>query len=372
MLCHPEAAEPSPDVAAIVEELWPRAHRRSALAGKLERLLSVWLLNCFEHSEEPVGFSTFFLPSFLSHSCRPNCMWHYKADDFVLRARQDIAEGDEVTVSYLAEESLVESTASRRAQLLATKHFICCCGACQAPLDRARGFVCLSCRDGEIFLDVSSAAGLPTASANGACSQCGFLADSSQVAALCAQEAQVEHFVQEWDRRAGRAAPDTYLTDALALRLQANLEGLFSPSHWLRDRTTRHLTAYYEATGRADLALPLATRNADFLQEAYPGCSALRAWALETQGDLQLRLAGFRLVGPSGVEAPGGLQAEQLAGLWREVGPVYAEALETLRVLFGEDHEFYTTMQEKCGSLARATRQAGTTKPARSKANRAR
>lgn len=27
--------------------------------------------------QEPVGFSTFFLPAFISHDCRPNCMWHY-------------------------------------------------------------------------------------------------------------------------------------------------------------------------------------------------------------------------------------------------------------------------------------------------------
>ncbi|CAE7319895.1 unnamed protein product [Symbiodinium sp. CCMP2592] len=75
MLFHPEPQAPSEDCKAIVNEFWsglgPAA--KAALGLKLESLLAVWLLNCFEHSEEPVGFSTFFLPAFVSHDCRPNC-----------------------------------------------------------------------------------------------------------------------------------------------------------------------------------------------------------------------------------------------------------------------------------------------------------
>ena len=41
-------------------------------------------------SQEPVGFSTFFLPAFISHDCRPNCMWHYEGDSFILRARTEV------------------------------------------------------------------------------------------------------------------------------------------------------------------------------------------------------------------------------------------------------------------------------------------
>lgn len=364
LLCQPEVSETSPDINALTEDLWSGASqsRRRAVSGKLERLLAVWLLNCFEHSEDPVGFSTFFLPSFLSHSCRPNCMWHYNGDDFVLRAREDIAANEEVTVSYLSEEALLSSTASRRRQLEVTKHFVCYCERCTMPLDQVRGFTCPSCKAGEIFLDVSGPA--PAPSSDGACNQCGFLANSAQVAQLCAQEAKVEELMQDWDRRAVNATPDMYLTDASALRLEMNFEALFSPHHWLRDRAGRHLVAYYEATDRNDLALPLAKRCVEFTMETFPGYSALHAWALETQGDLLLRLEGFLVAGPT-MEAPIGAPPEVLGRAWRAVGPIYAEATTTLSTLFGEDHDFHVTMKDKYETLAQATKSGHSSGPKR-------
>lgn len=362
LLCCPETHEASADVIALVGEFWPRAGDTQAVATKLERLLAVWLLNCFEHSEEPLGFSTFFLPSFLSHNCRPNCMWHYEHDDFVLRAREDIAAGDEITVSYLAEESLLESTEGRRAQLEATKHFTCHCQTCEAPLDASRGFRCLRCKDGEIFLctddDPATGGGL----ACSMCQQCGFRANAKQAANIRDQESQVEELVQEWDRKSACAGPDVYLTDSVALRIETNLASFFSLHHWLRDRASRHLITYYEAIGRADLALPLAAQCAEFTIETYPGCSALHAWALETQGDLRLRLEGFKISDPSGVEAPPGLAAERLAQVWREVGPVYMQATEVLATLFGGEHTFHTAMRDKYDALGRATRRSSGTR----------
>eukprot|EP00437_Effrenium_voratum_P024898 CAMPEP_0181409962 /NCGR_PEP_ID=MMETSP1110-20121109/7093_1 /TAXON_ID=174948 /ORGANISM="Symbiodinium sp., Strain CCMP421" /LENGTH=427 /DNA_ID=CAMNT_0023532493 /DNA_START=33 /DNA_END=1313 /DNA_ORIENTATION=+ len=285
MLFHPEPQAPSEDSLAIVEEFFPGGQ----LALKLERLLAVWLLNCFEHSEEPVGFSTFFLPAFVSHDCRPNCMWHYEGDSFIMRARRDITAGEEITVSYLAEESLLESIASRRSQLEATKHFLCNCRTCSMTLDPVRGFRCLGCGEGEIFFEEGA-----RPAALGACRRCGFMATPSQAQQLAAQEMRVEEYVQEWDRKDGAGA---FLNEDNAKRLESNMAQLFSKKHWLRDRVARHLLAYYEAAGEAAEALILAKRCVDFAAEVYPGFSALHAWSLETQGDLELRLAGF-LVGP--------------------------------------------------------------------------
>ncbi|CAE8610232.1 unnamed protein product [Polarella glacialis] len=221
MLFHPAADSPSKDILAIVQEFWAQAptSQRGSVAAKLERLLGVWLLNCFEHSEEPVGFSTFFLPSFVSHDCRPNCMWHYEGDSFVMRARKAIAAGDEITVSYLAEEALLESTASRRTQLEATKHFLCNCGTCSATLDLVRGFACPGCKEGEVFLDVRGER--PASAAQGACRRCGFLPDARQVSDLAEQEARIEELVQEWDRRMGKTGtgPENLLTDAIVSSL---------------------------------------------------------------------------------------------------------------------------------------------------------
>eukprot|EP00439_Symbiodinium_sp_Y106_P060727 s913_g9.t1 len=245
-------AAPSEDCKAIVNEFWsglgPAA--KAALGLKLESLLAVWLLNCFEHSEdldlggEPVGFSTFFLPAFVSHDCRPNCMWHYEGDSFVMRARRDIPQGEEITVSYLAEESLLESTASRRSQLEATKHFLCNCATCSQALDPVRGFRCPGCRKGDLFLEMVMGSLQP--STQGACGVCGFLPTEAQAKEMIDQEAR--RCVQEWDRKVNNAA--TYLPQDsadTALRLEKNMAGLFADGHWLRDRVARHLVSFYEA-----------------------------------------------------------------------------------------------------------------------------
>eukprot|EP00434_Breviolum_minutum_P033173 symbB.v1.2.029353.t1/scaffold3203.1/size61338/2 len=334
MFFHPEPQMPSEDVLHIIEEFWgPDAPR--ALPLKLESLLAVWLLNCFEHSEEPVGFSTFFLPAFISHDCRPNCMWHYEGDSFILRARCDISEGEEITVSYLSEESLLESIESRRAQLEATKHFLCNCNTCSLSLDPVRGFRCLGCQKGEIFFEFADQMRPCVA---GACRLCGFLATSAQANELVTQEAKVEECVQEWDRKEGTAA--AYLTQDVARRMEDHLAQLFSDKHWLRDRVGRHLVAYYEAAGDAKTALRFAERCAHFTSEVYPGFSALQAWSLETQGDLQLRLGGFA-VGPDSVEGPGDLKVVE------EVCSIYDSSTRALEALFGPEHEFVVAIREK-------------------------
>lgn len=320
MLFHPEPQAPSEDSMSIVQEFWASAPK--ALPLKLESLLAVWLLNCFEHSEEPVGFSTFFLPAFISHDCRPNCMWHYEGDSFILRARRDISVGEEITVSYLAEESLLESITSRRSQLEATKHFICNCSSCSSSLDPVRGFKCLGCQEGEIFFEFDDRI---RPSTEGACRQCGFLATSSQAEELVAQEAKVEEYIQQWDRKEGSAA--AYLTEDIAERLEENMAQLFSEKHWLRDRVARHLVAFYEAAGDAASALSFAKRCANFTAEVYPGFSALQAWSLETQGDLELRLAGFA-VGPDSVSFDRGAAKDTALDTASQICSVYEASTE--------------------------------------------
>ncbi|CAE7939431.1 unnamed protein product, partial [Symbiodinium necroappetens] len=100
LLYSPETSEASEAMRLLVEE-FPSELRCRPL--DLERLMQVWILNCFEHTDEPLGYATYFMSSFMSHSCRPNSLWHYDGDDFILRARERIQAGDEITVSYLSE-----------------------------------------------------------------------------------------------------------------------------------------------------------------------------------------------------------------------------------------------------------------------------
>lgn len=346
LLCHPQGCRDTSDVAVLVTEFWPPGERD--IAGLLQVLLLVWLHNCFEHTEDPVGFSTFFLPSFLSHDCRPNGMWHYEGNGFALRARQKIEPGEEVTVSYLAEEALLESTTSRRSQLQASKSFRCDCTACSSPVDHARGFACPSCCQGEMFPEVLFS---DVEFGFRMCPSCGFLPTGEQAQQMMAQEAKIEELVREWDRKAPRAGPEVYLTVDAASRLQATLGGLLSARHWLSDKVRRQLISYYDAVGRLDLAVPLAQQAVQHVAGAWPGFTAIHAWSLEAQGDLELRLARFPRVSSSEVVAPESLGRTDFAEITSKVAPLYREAAEVLKVLFGEDHEFCVSMRTKCASL---------------------
>ncbi|PFH32213.1 hypothetical protein BESB_021540 [Besnoitia besnoiti] len=120
----------------------------------LELLLQVWIHNCFEQFEDPVGYVIYFMPSFSSHSCLPNVLWFTDEDHtFVLRARANIEEGDEVTLTYLSEEDLMRPTLHRRRVLSETKDFVCACERCSAPVDFSRGFRCPTCGVGCIYVE---------------------------------------------------------------------------------------------------------------------------------------------------------------------------------------------------------------------------
>lgn len=49
--------------------------------------------------------------SMLAHDCAASACWHYgEKEAFVLRARQYIKKGDEITISYVGDDDLFKST----------------------------------------------------------------------------------------------------------------------------------------------------------------------------------------------------------------------------------------------------------------------
>lgn len=67
-----------------------------------------------------------------NHSCRPNCL---HTGNGVIRSSSTVQAGAECTISYLTEQELVLPVAERRARLLTSWHFQCCCARC--TLDEA-------------------------------------------------------------------------------------------------------------------------------------------------------------------------------------------------------------------------------------------
>eukprot|EP00667_Euglena_gracilis_P008288 EG_transcript_8391 len=105
-----------------------------------------WDANCIQVNESD-DTAVYPLACRINHACRPNCYWHSAETHRLVRAVQDIAEGEELTVSYLCGEELLRPTAFRRAVLWQTKYFWCECGRCGEP-DLTRKFPCSSCSDG--------------------------------------------------------------------------------------------------------------------------------------------------------------------------------------------------------------------------------
>lgn len=67
-----------------------------------------------------------------------------------------VRAGEEITISYLAENNLLEPAYSRQLLIESTKDFICSCPRCTCPADLSRGFACPKCHEGPIFLHPNS------------------------------------------------------------------------------------------------------------------------------------------------------------------------------------------------------------------------
>lgn len=78
-----------------------------------------------------------------NHSCRPNCL--VDGDLGTMRALSAVEVGEELTVSYLADEKLLQSCAHRRAELKQRWSFHCCCRRCEEVFDDLRHFRFFRC-----------------------------------------------------------------------------------------------------------------------------------------------------------------------------------------------------------------------------------
>ena len=74
-----------------------------------QRVLMAWRYNSFGHHTESDGLVMYNRISMMSHSCRSTCCWHYGENDtFILRARINIEVGDELSISYIGDDDLLQ------------------------------------------------------------------------------------------------------------------------------------------------------------------------------------------------------------------------------------------------------------------------
>lgn len=109
----------------------------------LETVLLIWACNAFE------GGRIYAQISRINHDCNPNAVVQADGEIQRILAAADIAEGDEITISYLG-LLLYAETSVRREKLLATKFFDCLCQRCSNKDDVAGRIPCPNCHPREL------------------------------------------------------------------------------------------------------------------------------------------------------------------------------------------------------------------------------
>lgn len=272
-LYHEPVTEASEQVERIVQEIG----LESASALFVEELLQVWILNCFEHTEDPQGFSCYYISSFVSHSCYPNASWT-EADDasHIVKARRPIQEGDEICISYLLDDSLLHCAEERKRSLQETKLFDCTCERCEpedCDLDACRGFRCQFCGECGVFHKLKCKKGHGLRGV--LCSECGKAVTRVRGVKLLQHEVDLEQEITAMEEAVDQQKMKTGEAVQEAERLLENVgdreDGLIGPQHWLCDKLWRHLEDWYNQMGRYEDSFKTKKLRSNYKQRAYPG-----------------------------------------------------------------------------------------------------
>lgn len=326
----------------------------------VEKLTQIWVLNCFEYTDDPEGFCTYFFSSFMSHSCVPNAFWHYDGDDHVLRAREDITLGDEVCISYLSEDWLLRSAPERRWDLFETKRFWCECPRCVGGPDLCRGFLCCGCGAGGVFAPTPASGpakqqGPPSLDLLGvACDACGRTVTELEAEHMEKFEKSAADLVKSF---ADAPVQPQVLDQSQLQWMEENLPAVLG-QHWLVDLAWEKVAEACPSPQRNGVHTPVLVGDASrqmsllrwrcaFHAKSYPGLNNQHAASLVTLGDFLSLLAR-----QSG--AAGSPESEQAA---LEAAQLYAEAHQITSQMFGARHDHTVAIESK-GKLLKVRTQA--------------
>lgn len=365
LLLHHEVEDVGTAAATIVRELIP-----SADPLLVERLIQIWVLNCFDYSDEPKGFSTYFFSSFMSHSCLPNAVWHYSGSDHLLRARRDIQAGDEICISYLTEPSLLQSTPFRRMELSETKWFWCDCERCRPGIaDLCRGLRCPRCPEGQIFAQTPAPGPAQDGSLAAAhfvgsvCARCKHVVGKAEAETFAELEQQLQELVDKYKEVDYEVMIHQLRAD------EAWVDQHFS-QHVLLDLVWEEFCSQFGAKRRPADEQRLLQRRCEFHKAAYPHLgSGAHAWILEALGDSMRATSGKVAAAVAAREVKAreptdvarkkgkGSGSESARAVPSSASPTrsarecYSEALPMLWLMFGDDNEYVSEVKAKLKQL---------------------
>ena len=366
MLFHPRSTGPSRSIRILANALsrfWTVSLTEEQLT-EWDEMTVIWTLNCFEHADDPVTYASFFLPSFMSHSCGPTAMWTTIADVVFIRSQRGLQSGDELTVSYLSEDFGLRPISVRRNHLQSTKFFLCDCPRCTSPVDDTRGF------------RLPPTLGLPKTCfvrfpKFDECA-CGCIAKISlteeELHDILSLEEELVALVTEFDGSekedeiSSRPEPELIGSDDAAERLSDLIQrmGLF---HWASIRGLYQLSEYYKSIASYPKAIECIKQRIEgkrkYVRMTVPEMSSGLGWALEDLGDVVLLHVSGSVAAGLSEEA-----RERFRDNWnprsnedletlRASGAMeaYTEAYNIVRNIFGTEHEHAVTVEMKIRRL---------------------
>ena len=353
MLYHSEVIAPSYTMRRVAEAVQPFVDRVLTDEDliEIETMTVIWTLNCFEHTESPLSYATFFLPSFISHSCSPSAVWTTVADRFEIRCQKEMRAGDELTVTYLTEEFGLRPIEKRRQYLLSTKFFTCDCVRCTAASDDTRGFRVSNTHFVRFPMWDLCACGCDTV----------LNLSGKQIENLLDCEHRLTTLVVQYDGGEeesvpSRTDPSLIGTCECADELGELAEAL-GPFHWGSARAWLQLAEWYRSKGDFPHAIDLTRKRIhakrNFVKLCDPSVSASLAWALEELGDLLLmHVSGSVMVETSHRQhfcdawvprSPEDIETVLSVGLIE----AYSESFEILAGVFGKEHEHTVPLARK-------------------------
>eukprot|EP01056_Protomagalhaensia_sp_Gyna25_P005109 Protomagalhaensia_sp_Gyna_25__5108@NODE_58_length_5893_cov_92_436112_g43_i0_p2_GENE_NODE_58_length_5893_cov_92_436112_g43_i0NODE_58_length_5893_cov_92_436112_g43_i0_p2_ORF_typecomplete_len551_score113_56SET/PF00856_28/2_4e03SET/PF00856_28/2_9e11SET/PF00856_28/3_8e03TPR_12/PF13424_6/0_17TPR_12/PF13424_6/81AAA_13/PF13166_6/0_14Elf1/PF05129_13/0_4NOB1_Zn_bind/PF08772_11/0_72_NODE_58_length_5893_cov_92_436112_g43_i010782730 len=300
---------------------------------KFERALNAWRFNGFGHHAENEGLILYDRISNMAHSCNSSATWHYAANDaFVLRARQHLAAGDEITISYIGDEDLLKPTHTRR-ERLASWQFTCRCHRCSDPVDLCRGFRCPDCGTGTIFLKtdaVTNADGEEEyVTGTQPCSVCQLTFSTEQIQ-------QYEQFEEAYIARLEETSKE-YLSDLELVYQEAGR--VFTQHHVMYELDTMLYEAYKDE-GRWWEAIYHLEKRIQYASAVRRGVRTKDAWMHEDLGDL-LTSAGNIM---------------NLSGFYKNaIARAYETAFNGLIILCGADHDYTLAAHAKFEQIIKSS-----------------
>ncbi|KAF4711348.1 hypothetical protein FOZ63_014894, partial [Perkinsus olseni] len=370
-----------PETTEISESV-DRVGKACGLEGKeelLEDLLQVWIHNCFEYQEAPTGYSTYFAPAFMSHSCLPNADWVNDPEgNFVLKSRRVINEGDEICVSYLSEEALLDCTKTRVDDLDSTKGFVCTCPRCVADEDPSRVFACPSCSLGEVTfpshapLMSEGVEAVDSFDVFPSCSTCGRQLTRDGFKACLKIESRIGNILEGLEAKPiSRHNAGEFLSSAEVKQLRRLSQLGTHDKHGLSAKLLHILVDYHVFTKEYSEAIKCIDIYLDFCERVYDGLNGARSWALEEKGDILLEMATYEILIERNSSKFSSFSSQSIRRMFfygtfagdeirklasSKILETYEKAAEELKLLFGDWHEYHTKVHEK---IIKARRKLG-------------